>query len=90
MFQRHSEGEPTCRIARIRFRYHFQHFSEICSQLEKQFRNDADIAAFTVTCIQIKAHFDTFRSHRRDMKRAAQDLESKLETYFIRATNYGV
>jgi hypothetical protein len=23
------------------------------------------------------------------MKRAAQDLESKLETYFIRATNYG-
>ena len=88
MFQRHSEGDSTCRTARIHFRLHYGHFSEVCSQLEEQLRNNADIAAFTVTCTQIKAHFDTFRSHRRDMRRAAQDLDSKLETYFIRATNY--
>ena len=80
--------DSTCRAARIHFRLHYGHFSEVCSQLEKQLRNNADIAAITVTCTQIKAHFDTFRSHRRDMRRAAQDLDSKLETYFIRATNY--
>jgi len=57
IFQRHSNGDSTCRTARIHFRCHYQHYSNIYSQLETVLRDGADIAAFTATCTQIKAHF---------------------------------
>jgi len=81
----HSSSNKT---ARESFIFHFAHFDGVLQELQIQLEHTDDIAAFSATCTQMRNEFTTFRSHRLDMKRAAESLQKKLNTYRYRSTNY--
>jgi len=81
----HSSSNKT---ARENFIFHFAHFDGVLQELQIQLEHADDIAAFSATCTQMRNEFTTFRSHRLDMKRAAESLQKKLNTYRYRSTNY--